>query len=177
MKTYVVTGRHRSGTTMMARAIHLASKLEIVHGKEVEQRVRSREVNPNYDPNPNGYLMPPDGKLPHDVPGKLIKVPVYVWPQVKPGNYFVVRIVRDEAERNMSFKKSFGVEEFVTISPYEKGEANLQARTDVTLITLRYVDVIENPLREFKKLKAAGWPIDPVLASTTVDPKLYRNKV
>lgn len=178
--SYVVTGYHRSGTTMMTRAVSEASELEVVRSRSVEAIVRSREANRSqYDPNPNGYYMPPRAVLPHNVPGKLIKTPLYQWQQIEPGNYLVVLIERLPQERALSWQKAFGFaqEDPVMIEQNELGLANLLARTDVKLARFRYHEVIQEPLRHFKQLKAQGWPIDPNKAASLVDPRLYRNRI
>ena len=53
----------------------------------------------------------------------------------------------------------------------------LENRSDVQLTILNYGDVIYDPDTAFETLADNSFPIDPKLAATVVDEKLYRNRV
>jgi hypothetical protein len=178
MTVYVVTGRPRTGTSMMMRAFDLGSSLTIRKDLTVETRLRAREVDATYDPNPGGYYPAP--YLPDKAPpSSVLKVQIFDWERVAPGDYRVIWMTRDEAERQKSMVAGFGGRDDVdpnAVALIERNEAHLAARKDCVITTLSYADVVENPLVIFRNLQRAGWPITPALAAATVDPLLYRNK-
>lgn len=172
MSIYVVTGRHRTGTSMMMHALSVGG-LTAVYDLQVEQRIRSRVVSPDYDPNPLGFYAAPDNVLPHDITdGSLIKCPIASWTIVAAGDYIVVHMTRDNTERQRSMERAFGVAE--TGLAYQIGEDALKARTDCITLQVVYADVVNNPIGVFTML-AASLPIDPIIAASTVDPGLWRN--
>lgn len=179
---YIVTGRHRSGTSMMMRAIALSSPLNPVVDEELEDKIRNANLSEE-DGNPYGYFAPHYEVLPHDCKNNdLLKVTVHRWsyklmePTLQRLNEFMIlRIVRDERERLLSWRKHFDPAPSDKLTPlFEAGE---DALANFPHILINYSAVIDNPLQEFQKLKDAGWPIDPAKAVAAVDPKLYRNRV
>jgi hypothetical protein len=163
---YVVTGRHRTGTSMMMAAL-TAGGLSPVHSVAVEADIRSRVIC-DYDPNPDGFWPAPRGVFPHDLAdGELVKCPVYAWRSVNPGDYRVVRMVRDEAVRSASFTTVFGAQE--SIRSYELGEEHLLERDDCQIVTLNYDTVVADPAIAFGTLVDAGWPIDAAAARAVVN--------
>lgn len=160
---------------MMMRALHRSSDLSPYVDMDVEALIRSREVSEDYNPNPNGYYqsaLSDVSNLPDDT---LVKVTVYQWPWlVLPQDFRVVVMTRNEESRLASFDLSFGGNEASTLIPYENGEKTLSHYQGQ--ITLAYEDVMREPLAAFTFLAEAGWPIDPALAATFVDPTLHRIK-
>ena len=177
--TFVVTGRFRSGTSMMMHAISLASSLVPVVDLGVEAVIRSRQIDALYDPNPNGYYHAGVGVYPDNVPGSLVKCSSIFWTAVNPGDYYVVEIVRDENERAASLMAGFGLTEGeLATKNYVCGEMDLHSRTDVNLITFNYADVVADPVSAFTVLQQAGWPISNIMAAAnTVTADLYRHRV
>lgn len=164
MSVYVVTGRHRTGTSMMMHALSVGG-LTAVYDLQVEQDIRSRVVC-DYDPNPGGFFSAPHGILPHDVmDGELIKCSMYSWPKVIEGDYKVVRMVRDEQIRSLSFAGVFGAPDTVNLRPYEAGEQNLLSRSDCQIVTLDFDQVRADPIAAITQLINSDWPIDISAAS------------
>lgn len=168
MTTWVVTGRHRTGTSMMMQAI--SQCIPTVFDMQHEIFIRSRELDPLYNPNPNGYWN--TKTLPHDHPEALVKCSIMNWPFVNPGNYKIIWMQRNEYERKLSMNRSFGsdsnMERF-----YIMGESIL---LNLNTIQLNYSDVVNKPLQTFEMLQQNGWPIDPKICSSVIDPNLWRNK-
>lgn len=145
----------------------------VVTDPTVESIIRSREANPaTYDPNPNGYFAAPLEVVPTDYPNALLKVPIYRWPFVPTGDLSIVWMQRDETERAASFVTAFGGTDAVNVPAYEAGEATLAVLPFVTVV--QFADVLNDPVGEFARLWAAGWPIDPALCASVVDPALWR---
>jgi hypothetical protein len=185
MTHWIVTGRHRSGTSMLMRAIHKASDLPVLHDPSEDKLMRKHHhvKGSHYHPNPNGYFLPPDGTLPHDKDGHLKKISMRndMWVNAKKGPnqyYMIAWIVRDEQERIMSWTKAFGQpEDWRHYDLYAPREAIVRGLNHATITMLDYRQMILNPVAQFTLLRDAGWPIDPEIAATYVDPGLYRNKL
>jgi hypothetical protein len=179
--TYIVTGRHRTGTSMMMRCLDMASLLKAEHDPANDELMKKLHADPtNYNPNPNGYYLSGLDVRPQDVPGFLIKLSVrnWDWMQTTPGYYKVVWMLRDEIERLQSWNRAFGYEEkpFYTES-YPRIEQEVKARLDCEFTYVNYEDVIADPVREFTRIQEGGWPINVEVAAAFVDPSLYRNRV
>lgn len=188
---YVVVGLHRTGTSMMIQSLHYGSdgKLPVLKSEAMEKRIRSRQVDPSYNPNPNGYWNHPleeevgadelTSRWTHKHDGKMFKLLPEEMVFARPAEYMVVWMERNTEEMNQSYKKSFGG----WYSDFQIEEAKLFAelvanRKDVASFTLlNYNEVIKDPLPHYQKLKEADWPIDPEKAAKYVDPKLYRNRL
>jgi len=153
---------------MMVKA--LATCLPVVFDMEDEARVRAAEIDPDYDPNPNGYFS--TNRLPHDHIGGLMKCHLVNWPMVKPGPYKIIWMQRDEEERQRSMQRAFGDDSNLS-RLYDIGE-QLLALTDA--VKIDYQNVVESPLAVFEALKAYGWPIDPEICAKEIDPSLWRNR-
>jgi hypothetical protein len=179
-KTYIVTGRHRTGTSMMMRCLDLSSDLLAEYDKTSDILVAKNHVDENnYHPNPNGYYLHRANAFPQDIKGGLIKLSLRSadWLRTEPGDYEVIWMIRDEKEREISWEKAFGKKESLDlIAVYEFYELKLLDRTDCKITFVNYADVVQTPLVVFEHLKEQGWPIDPVKAASFVDPELYRNK-
>lgn len=172
MTTFVVTGRHRTGTSMMMLGLS-QSITNVVFDMASEQVIRSREVNAAYDPNPNGYfsVFQPD---PENHPDALIKVPVWKWSFVPSGQYLIVHMQRNEIDRTTSYQRAFGNTDDNLDNASAAGELALQTVPNVTVV--QFEDMLVDPVGQFQRLVDAGWPIDPVLCASVVDPALWRNR-
>lgn len=175
---YVVTGHNRTGTHMMLNAIAASSSLHLVHDEEAEKVIRGREVSSYYDPNPSGYHVAPVAYIPQE--NDLVKWPLISFdrmPNIANQDYMAICMQRDPVEIQVSLMRSFGVE-FYDWQIID-GAASLRVaaeRDDLRISFILYKDVIENPLVTFQNLELVGWPIDPEVAASTVDPALYRNR-
>lgn len=165
---------------MMMRALHLSSGLEAVRDDEFDAAMTKIQAGPDYHPNPNGYYLSSEILWPHQAPGKLMKVSTLYehWRQAKPAEYMVVHMLRNEAERRMSWERGFGTPESDDLQRcYGVSEQALYERDDASIIAVSYADVIANPVHEFRRIAVAGWPINPLVAASYVDPTLYRNRL
>lgn len=160
---------------MMMRAISEASDLTPYIDMDIEERIRSREADPTYNPNPNGYYQSGIIDLTDLPDDTLVKVSVYSFASVKlrlPDDVRIVRMTRDEHERTTSFARSFGAPEPQwQIEAYERGEDAIAAE-----LVVDYESVMGQPLALFDFLAGMGWPIDAQVAATFIDPSLHRNK-
>lgn len=166
------------------RCLHLASKLEPVIDPELD----NYEFYPEgYHPNPNGFYQSNDWEvdLPHyfDVnKGRLIKIVRRALHLVPPGRYKLVFMTRAPDEirasmRRFSPDESWGIAEADTylydlLLPATLDR--LRRRGDFEILQVSYHDVIDNPLRQFKRIRDFGFPIDDKKAASLVDESLYR---
>jgi hypothetical protein len=179
-KTFVVTGRPRTGTSMMMRCLDLSSDIIAEYDTNNDILANRMQFSEDYSPNPNGYYLPRKNIFARDVPGGLIKMslrrPQFLDSEI--GNYKIVWMVRDEKERLNSWERAFGRKEIDSYDLlYESYESSLRDRNDCTITYINYSDVINDPILVFEQLQADGWPIDPAIAASFVDPSLYRNRV
>ena len=173
---YVVTGRVRSGTSMMMHASIMGGMDAVYGNKRIPKET-------GYDPNPNGYF---EG-VPDDMPdfpdrvawdGKLFKrIGVAFQDLIHTGvRAKAIFMMRDTAEVKASAAKMIGNHKV-----NEDPEGMLaKMREDVPtadIIVVNYADVIADPLREMTKLAEWGWPIDPVKAASVVNTNLYRHRI
>lgn len=165
---FIVTGRHRSGTSMMMYA--LSQFINPIIDPLFEQEIRNRELDSNYDPNPNGYWV--SKEMPNLQSENLIKCHMYNWSKIPYGDYKIVWMIRDENQRKASFSRSFG-DDSNFVSVYESNEIILNSFSH---IKLNFEDVIQNPIDCFTILQQNGWPIDPIICAERIDPLLWRNK-
>lgn len=184
---YCVTGKHRTGTSMMMKALSLSGNFNLIVDKNEDLLMSTYHPSPDSNYLPQGvngeYFLPPNDALPSDSDNNLIKVSMRneMWVRTLSGvdhKYMIVWMNRDENERIMSWNKSFGYEEdFRHVAQYLEREDIVRNLPNSNIVYLNYKDVISNPLFEFQKILDAGWPIDPLLASAQVDPTLYRNRI
>lgn len=182
---YMVMGVPRSGTSMMMRAIALASNIPVLHSVESERLMRSMQADPSYDPNPNGYWHPPHnverdelGRWVHRFEGYLVKVRAFDLTWLPPGRYQIVATRRRKESVKASHMRAFAAPMPETEFPLQHAAIEvLSQRKDVTLTVVNYEDVVADPEWAFRSLQADGWPIQPDVAASTIDPKLQRNAV
>jgi len=180
---YVVSGFMRTGTSMMMRALE-AGGLEACYQQSRDQ-MKDRFADEYYDPNIGGlyelerhdYRHP---EFPRQFEGKLIKAlnKGIITMNVMQGGIRVVFMRRDKEEIRQSYEAFFNrhlnsVDNLD--SQMERIIEQIKNRKDVVSIhTLWYRDVVDNPLRAFQCLETDGWPIDPQKAAGVVDPKYCR---
>ena len=183
---YCVTGRHRSGTTGMMKALTFGSALSPVVDFSLDEKMATFHPSPDPTYKPQGptgkYFLPPDGTLPSDYDGRLIKVSMRneMWVRAETGpdhQYMIVWMVRNENERTISWNRAFGNPEHPGhVAQYPVREEIVTNLPNATITTVNYKDLVADPISEFTKLQAVGWPIDPASCAALIDPALYRNK-
>jgi len=183
MMRYIVSGLHRTGTSALVRAISEASTLTAHTDASVESVIRSREIDPAYNPNPAGYFS-----------HATMFAPVADWIGATPDECVmkaapeafangagsepltVVLTSRAQPEIEASFARAFGF----TVPEHRYGarafaEQVLIDAPNVTVNVVQFADLIADPQTVFETLAANGWPIDATVAAATIDPTLYRN--
>ena len=180
---YIVSGLHRTGTSALVRAISESSTLTAWTDPEVEAVIRSKEIDPAYNPNPAGYFS-----------HRTMFAPVADWISDTPENSVmkaspeaflygtgsepmkVILTSRPRSEIDASFDRAFGMD--VPEFRYDNRTAIEQILADapnVTVTIVNFSDLIATPIDVFTTLSANGWPITATTAAATIDPTLYRN--
>jgi hypothetical protein len=182
---YVIGTVARTGSSMMMRAIEGSSDLVPVRGvgKEVP---RHEGHDPDYDPNPNGYYEPDWTEIEYgdegttwaqNYEGRLLKLRPHGLLRLRPGAWRVCLMLRDPEEIRVSHRRAFGTHVSEgDLLDLRMCEGVLSARSDVDLMVFNYADVVASPQAAFTALALHGWPINPLVAATFVDPTLYRNR-
>jgi len=179
--TNVVSGFMRTGTSMMMRALE-AGGLEATKSNE-RDKMNDRFGDKDYRPNPNGfYEIENLSQVRQDdfmekCRGKLIKAMFNDVLNIPVKDYKIVFMIRDKEEIRQSFEAFFNTKAPM-IERYDERMEHiiklLKNRKDVQLTVLNYRDVIDNPRKEFQKLKDGGWKIDVDKCISIVDPNLCR---
>jgi hypothetical protein len=181
---YIVVG-HRSGSSMMMRCIALSSNLPTL-AKEIERPIWGPDYEEGYDPNPYGYYEtePPREvemyeSWEHEVDGYLFKADADWLFNLNPGpGYSILLMLRNPDEVRGSHRRAFGSEiDEQHFADLDRLPTFCESRSDITLTTLNFVDVIFDPVPAFTKLRDVGWPIDVEKAASFVDPALYRTRI
>lgn len=181
---YIVSGLHRTGTSALVRAISEASTLSAHTDVSVENVIRSREIDPAYNPNPAGYFS--HGTMFSPIADWISNIPDNSVMKAAPEAFLqgtgteplkVILTSRPQSEIEMSFMKAFGfdVPEYRYASRIN-AENILKSAENVDLTIIDFVDLIADPTAVFTVLAANEWPIDIDKAASTIDPTLYRNK-
>lgn len=177
---YLISNIHRSGSSMMMRCL-TSSGMEGIYDKELDNTL-GLFIQDDYHPNPNGFYQTMEINLESH---KVVKYPFRKLLSLPFGEYNICFLKRNPAEIELSIQQftpyvSWG-DDMIVLEFYDliinTLLENLASRPDVKLTVLNYADIINDPVHEFNKLVDAGWPIDPVLASSFVDSNLYRNKL
>ena len=181
---YIVSGLHRTGTSALVRAISEASTLAVWTDADVESVIRSREIDPAYNPNPAGYfshrtMFSPITDWISDTPdGSVMKAAPEAFLQGTGSEPLMVILTDRPAEQiEASFAAAFGFD--VPDHRYQaraQAQAILEQATNVVLGIVNFAELIDTPLAVFTALADAGWPIDAAAAASTIDPALYRNR-
>jgi len=181
---YIVSGLHRTGTSALVRAISEASTLTPYIDADIEAVIRSREIDPTYNPNPAGYFS--HGAMFAPIADWITDTPDNVVMKAAPEAFLkgtgteplkVILTSRPQSEIEMSFMKAFGFD--VPDHRYTariEAENILKAAENVDLTIIDFADLIADPTAVFTVLAANKWPIDIDKAAKTIDPTLYRNK-
>ena len=176
---YMVTGRVRSGTSMMMRASE-AGGMELSQVRSTGDRAKG-----GYILNPNGFYETSTHLSSVDFPNgyhnKLLK---------RFGNEFyhtdflrnkilAVFMKRDPDEVEASMRRAFPIDHIPSLIKYDL-EAELamhRAVPNSRIIVVDYNQVLADPLGSFELLASQGWPItDNQAAADTVDQTLYRHR-
>jgi len=181
---FVISGLHRTGTSALVRAVAESSTLTAYTDADVESVIRSREIDPAYNPNPAGYFS-----------HRTMFAPVADWISDTPDNsvmkaapeaflygtgsepLMVILTDRPAEQIEASFAAAFGFD--VPDHRYQaraQAQAILEQTTNVVLSIVNFAELIDTPDQVFASLAASGWPIDPAAAAATIDPMLYRNR-
>lgn len=182
--TYIVSGYMRTGTSMMMKALE-AGGLETAFNP-VRDKMNEQHGDDDYKPNVGGFYelhrteYRQDG-FPRMYQGKLLKC---LWGGLQKfvvGNYKVVFMMRDPEEIRQSFEAFFNGQAPPTLEKYNEIMKDtidmLKNRKDTQLTILKYRDVINNPRKEFQKLRDVGWEIDIDKCVSIVKPDLCRFKI
>jgi hypothetical protein len=181
---YIICGLHRTGTSALVRAISEASTLTAYTDADVEAVIRSREVDPAYNPNPAGYFShrtmfsPIADWISDTSENSVMKAAPEAFLQgTGPEPLMVILTSRPVGEIEASFMAAFGFD-----VPDHRHTARAQAQvileqaTNVVLTVVDFAELIDTPDQVFADLAASGWPIDAEDAAATIDPTLYRNR-
>jgi len=183
-KTFIVSGYMRTGTSMMMSALE-AGGLETAFNPN-RDKMNEQHGDKDYKPNLNGFYELDRTEyqqygFPKMYEGKLLKC---LWGGISKfcaGNYKIVFMKRDTEEIRQSFEAFFNTQAPPTLKQYDELMQDtidlINVRSDMDLIILQYRNVINNPLKEFTKLKDFGLPIDVSKAISIVNPQLYRFKL
>lgn len=185
----VVSGFPRSGTSMMMGAL-IAGGIPGYWDSDRERSMMTQ--NPSYDANKHGFYevgaerfmkLGFSTKVPE---GCCVKIQAIGLP-ILHGNsdYKVIMMRRDPMVIKESYQKAFPDEVFghkYTNWPahyynlMDSARSIMAARSDVEMIDIWMRDVIENPTKEFNKLKAIGVELDLDKAIAYIDPEQERFK-
>lgn len=179
---YIVSGLHRTGTSALVRAITESSTLTVHSDASVESVIRSREIDPAYNPNPAGYfshgtMFTQIAEWISDTPDESVMkaAPEAFLSGAGPEPLMVILTSRSQSEIEASFMAAFGMD----VPEYRytarmQAQAILELASNVVLRVVSFDDLTSNPESVFTDLAASGWPIDSIVAANTIDPNLKR---
>ena len=152
---YLVSGRIRSGTSMMMRA-------SMVGGMDGKYLHLPKKVV-DYDPNPHGYF---EGGFnlayyPEDHDNRVAKCFARAIVNILPAQIpvKVVFMLRDDAEILSSYNVSFGPDSRLEITDGPETIDRLQEDPQVDLMVINYTDMIADPIGQCQRLADWGWPM------------------
>jgi hypothetical protein len=180
-ETYVVSGHPRSGTSMMMHAL-ITGGLDGAYSSP-----RAQPVDAAYSPNPNGFYELVKGEQlepwhPWKFQGKVMKSIYSMLPQIAPGNYKVLYMLREPSEirKSLSRANKRAQDNVLTDDDYFKKMSRYlsiaDARTDMQVLQVWYGDVVSKPEEQFERIRDFGVPIDARAAAAVVNHRLYRNR-
>lgn len=183
----------RSGTSMMMQALE-AGGMDAAYSKERNERMNSKLGDPDlprpYFPNESYHELEPDDyrspDFPYSYEGKLIKC---LWGGItkirpkKEGSegYKVIFMRRSREAIEESLIKMFGyATDFAANPAFDYNMDSLvelvrDRRSIVSVTEVWFGDVVADPLKEFTRIKEAGWPIDPEKAAMIPSDKKMRS--
>lgn len=179
---YIVSGIHRSGTSMMMKALQ-AGGVELFYSGIREQRMQTVNstdyvVNDDfYEVGQEEYMrLGFSNELPDDVAVKIQAVGLPILAAAK--GYKIIYMRRDPAAIKQSYIKAFSERDFNGLySDWPSHYWNLldgvkgimEARRDVELLELWYDDVVADPVGAMERVAAMGVPIDVDAAASIVN--------
>ena len=177
---YIVTGDSpRCGSSMMMRALE-AGGIENAYNPECTllgasimdgdiRELSVPEVMIGGFPDPALY----DGKV-----MKLFPPPWMPLTAIIEGDYRIIWLQRDMNLRWESYSRQQGRGERIAAVAFTMRDLAVQtaypfmiARPDVSMITMAYDAIVDNPLESFQSMASEGWPIDPKKAAAIVNPR------
>lgn len=187
MTVYVVSGMHRSGTSMMMAAMR-AGGMDVLYDPDREG-LNVRYQSHGYEPNPSGFWEITSERYMDDrwlrwlaANGhcKAVKIQYKGLSMLPKGEWNIAFMERDPREIKESMEAWFTqslmppwfVEWYPEVIAHIKGI--LQARSDITWRPMQYRAVVENPVRMIGDL---GWPIDVEKAAAVVEDRFCRHRV
>lgn len=164
------------------RAISEASTLSAYTDADIESVIRSREIDPAYNPNPAGYfshrtMFSPISDWISDTPDNSVMkaAPEAFLQGAGSEPLMVVMTSRPADQIEASFMAAFGFDvEDRRYTARTQAEAILELASNVVLTTVSFADLTSTPEAVFANLASVGWPIDPIIAASTIDPDLKR---
>ena len=181
---YIISGLHRTGTSALVRAISEASTLTAHVDASVETVIRSREIDPAYNPNPAGYyshrtMFAPIADWITDTPdNSVMKAAPEAFLQGTGSEPLTVILTsRPAGQIEASFMAAFGFD--VPDHRYTaraQAQAILEQATNVVVTVVDFAELVNQPDQVFADLAANGWPIDAEIAAATIDTALFRNR-
>jgi len=175
---YLVTGPHRSGTSMMMRTLR-DSGLPINYVQEADYQLANtiKLVDKSYAPNPFGFFE--KGRFEQ---GKAVKRIARALLSTKlPGPAHIVRMSRPKAERKQSLSK-WGFKGSEMLVRLEEADFlqkfyNVNRDNILSITRVEYADMVSYPLVELNRLVEAGWNLPNIEEGAKVpSPELYRHR-
>ncbi len=182
MTIFVVSGLHRSGTSMMMNILY-AGGIEVL-----DDNRRKADIH-----NPNGYFefnMKLQPEVFRDADGKAVKILGRSLKRLlSDKEYRIIWMERNIEEIIQSWHIFKGYSKWVEVNNREyriKEEkilrdnaiTLLEKQKNVEYMIVKYTDVIYNPDKEIEKIqKFLGVKLDLKKAIAIVDKNLYRNKI
>lgn len=165
----------------------LAGNYDISRDREAETRLQTKQVNPDYDPNPKGfYEHGPLDMLSGAARGFVTKKVLSHWdynamqegPQI-PAPLRVICMMRPERERRASLKEwewgPGGLEKRMRFQPLWGLWQQCHPYAETSEVW--YSDLIDDPYWVFRRLQERGFPIGDIDAACNfIDPDLYRHR-
>ena len=185
---YIVSGLHRSGTSMMMSAL-VEGGIIPIYSKQREKAMRLNNTK-DYTVNPDGFYevgqqeymrLGFTSELPSECCVKIQALGLPILSAAK--GYKIIYMRRDPAAIKKSFIKAFSEREFNKkyddwpthyFALLDGVKAIMQQRRDVELLELQFDDVISNPRKVFTQIAAMGVPIDINKAISIVKPEFKR---
>ncbi len=187
---YIVSGIHRSGTSMMMKCL-IDGGINPVYSEKRESRMRSGDKE-DYELNPDGFWEVGQANymqfgytstLPDEC---CVKIQSIGLPILSSGEYKIVFMRRNPETIKISYIRAFGEIDFDKqygdnwLEYYEELTSGvigiMRQRRDVDLIEVNYNDVVNNPELEMNKLKDFGIPIDVNKAKLVPNTEYRRNE-
>jgi hypothetical protein len=164
------------------RAIIESSSIPAYIDPLIDEVIRSREIDPEHDPNPFGYFS--HGSMFAPITEWVQNTPDDSLMKAAPQAFYVdagseplclVLTSRNQKEIEDSYRRSFGGTSMIDqVMLLNQVEEVLISASNVTLAKLNFADLISNPVGSFTMLAELGWPIDPEIAAATIQPELKR---